>query len=525
MSAPRTRTRWSVNTSKPAKRFQELRAQKERSGAKHSVWDARSPLLSKAPKPAATSWYESYGWKIRFSDFLTISAVMTASYVLWFVIGSGHTGGGTRMDYMLAGSVLVVFWTVDLELCRSRESTVVGVGATEYKRVLESTVRVFGVLAIAVMAFQVDVVRGFFALAFPLGIAALVATRWGWRQWLVRQRRAGRCLTPAVVLGHSGDVGYVISQLKENLAAGYVVVGVALTALQESMELLPPWHKIPVLSTLADIDRVVTVTGAQSVIVAGPLPGGPQVIRDLGWRLEDMATELVLASNLTNVAGPRIHFRPVEGLPLVHVELPHYSGGKHVIKRAMDIVLSAMALAFLAPVLLCLAVVIRLDSKGPVLFFQDRVGRNGGTFKMVKFRSMVVDAEKHLAALAAQNQGAGVLFKMSHDPRITRCGRWLRKYSLDELPQFWNVLVGDMSLVGPRPPLKTEVDGYEQPAHRRLLIKPGITGLWQVSGRSDLAWDEAVRLDLYYVENWSLAGDFIILWRTFHAVLKPVGAY
>ncbi|MGO4435902.1 sugar transferase, partial [Paenarthrobacter sp. RAF9] len=193
---------------------------------------------------------------------------------------------------------------------------------------------------------------------------------------------------------------------------------------------------------------------------------------------EENAAELVLAATLSNVAGPRIHWRPVVGLPLMLVVIPHDSGGKQ-----------------------------------------------GTTFRMLKFRSMVVDAESQVEALGSQDEGAGVLFKIRGDPRITRCGRWMRKYSLDELPQFWNVLMGDMSLVGPRPPLSREVSAYEQHTHRRLLIKPGITGLWQINGRSDLPWDEAVRLDLYYVENWSLAGDLMIMWRTFRAMTRPSGAY
>jgi exopolysaccharide biosynthesis polyprenyl glycosylphosphotransferase len=207
------------------------------------------------------------------------------------------------------------------------------------------------------------------------------------------------------------------------------------------------------------------------------------------------------------------------------VDIPQYSGAKHVLKRVVDVAMALGALLALSPLLLLLAVIVRLDSPGPMFFRQDRVGKDGHPFGMFKFRSMVVDAEARLAALDQRNEGAGVLFKLRDDPRVTRCGRWMRKYSLDELPQLWNVVLGNMSMVGPRPPLDREVSGYERHTHRRLLIKPGITGLWQINGRSDLAWEEAVRLDLYYVENWSIAGDLFILWRTFRAVIKPSGAY
>jgi exopolysaccharide biosynthesis polyprenyl glycosylphosphotransferase len=269
----------------------------------------------------------------------------------------------------------------------------------------------------------------------------------------------------------------------------------------------------------------VRLAEADSVIIAGPLPGGNKFIRELGWKLEESSAELILAATLTNVAGPRIHWRPVDGLPLMHVDIPQYGGAKHAMKRIVDVTAALAALLALSPVLLVLALIVKRDSPGPALFRQARIGKDGRVFGMYKFRSMVVDAEARLAGLNQQNQGAGVLFKMKDDPRVTRCGHWMRKYSLDELPQLWNVVLGDMSMVGPRPPLDREVSGYERHTHRRLLIKPGITGLWQINGRSDLPWDEAVRLDLYYVENWSLAGDLLILWRTFRAVVRPSGAY
>ena len=217
--------------------------------------------------------------------------------------------------------------------------------------------------------------------------------------------------------------------------------------------------------------------------------------------------------------------RPVEGLPLMHVELPNFEGGKHHLKRAADVVAASAALLVLAPTLLVIAVMVRLDSDGPVLFRQERVGKSGRTFTMLKFRSMVQTAERDLVALREQNEGSGVLFKLKNDPRITNIGRFLRKYSIDELPQLWNILVGDMSVVGPRPPLLSEVNEYENHVHRRLYVKPGLTGLWQVNGRSDLSWEESVRLDLYYVENWSLTGDLVIIWRTVKVVIKPLGAY
>ena len=493
----------------------------------HSVWDGvHTDRAATVAGNVANGWQKAYRWRLRITDSLVMVAVITTAYLLRFGIEDRiDSSPSNLLGYFLASIAILILWTADLEFCHTRDKRVFGVGAAEYKSVLQSTLRVFGAVAMFMVVFHLEIVRGFFAIALPFGLVLLMANRWLWRRWLGRARARGEYLSDVVVLGNPDDVEYVVEQLRDNLTAGYRVAGVALTTLQENMELRPPWYRVPVLSTAADIARVVRVTGASAVIVAGQLPGGPGTIQQLGWRLEDMSTELVLASRLTNVAGPRVHFRPVEGLPLMHVELPHYAGGKHVAKRVMDVILAGAALLVLLPLLLVLGIIVRLDSPGPALFFQERVGRNGESFKMLKFRSMVVNAEEQLEKLQERNEGAGVLFKIANDPRVTKSGTWLRKYSLDELPQFWNVLVGDMSLVGPRPPLHKEVAEYEKPAHRRLLIKPGITGLWQVSGRSDLAWEEAVRLDLYYVENWSLTGDIIILWRTFKAVYEPSGAY
>jgi exopolysaccharide biosynthesis polyprenyl glycosylphosphotransferase len=224
------------------------------------------------------------------------------------------------------------------------------------------------------------------------------------------------------------------------------------------------------------------------------------------------------------VAGPRLHVDPVDGLPLLRLTRPAFTGVPWVAKHIMDRLGSALLLVLAAPLLLAIAVAVKIDG-GPVFFRQTRVGRHGREFSMLKFRSMVVDAEQRLADLVTDDEGAGPLFKMKRDPRVTRVGALLRRFSLDELPQLVNVLGGAMSLVGPRPPLPREVATYGREASRRLMVKPGLTGLWQISGRSDLSWEQSVRLDLRYVENWNLALDALILWRTFGAVVSSRGAY
>jgi exopolysaccharide biosynthesis polyprenyl glycosylphosphotransferase len=271
--------------------------------------------------------------------------------------------------------------------------------------------------------------------------------------------------------------------------------------------------------------EAVDTTTADTVILTGADAINPQVMRKLGWDLEARGVRLIVAPALTDIAGPRIHARPVAGLPLIHVDFPTFEGRRHSAKRAFDIIASGLGLVLLSPVFLLLTILVRRDSPGPAFFRQERVGLNGKRFAMHKFRSMVPDAEAQLRTLLDQSDGNGVLFKLKQDPRVTKVGAVLRRYSLDELPQLIDVFRGDMSLVGPRPPLAHEVEQYDDWSHRRLLVKPGITGLWQVSGRSELSWEDSVRLDLYYVENWSLTGDIIILWRTLKAVIRPVGAY
>jgi exopolysaccharide biosynthesis polyprenyl glycosylphosphotransferase len=233
----------------------------------------------------------------------------------------------------------------------------------------------------------------------------------------------------------------------------------------------------------------------------------------------------VVSPGLAEIGGRRLHIQPVAGLPLLHIEEPTFAGFRRMVKGIFDRTVAAVALLVLSPLLLGIGLVVRLTSRGPALFRQTRVGRSGAEFRMVKFRSMVVDAEDRRKHLLADNETDGPMFKIRQDPRVTAIGRVLRRFSLDELPQLFNVLGGSMSLVGPRPPLPAEVARYQHATRRRLLVKPGLTGLWQISGRSDLSWEESVRLDLRYVEDWSLSLDMVVLWKTARAVMKAEGAY
>lgn len=462
---------------------------------------------------SAAKWRQGYIRKLAVSDFLillSIGALGMASVPFEM----------TAAQFFIVAAMLI--WALLLILGRTRATQQIGVGASEYKRVVDSTALVAGLMAFVAVLFDINGVRELILIGFPAGMGLLVLERWIWRRWLWKQAAFGYALSQVVVVGQEQDIEYVVRQLRRKAGPAYKIAGLLIDGPQDNVLGI---DAVPTFSGLENLEAAVRNVEADSVIVAGPLRGGGNALKDLSWRLEETKTNVIVVSSLTNVAGPRISMRPVEGLPLMHVEMPSFTGGHHVIKRILDIVLSSVALLGLAPVFLSIALAIKFSSEGPVLFSQQRVGRRGKSFRIYKFRSMVVDAEQQLGKLREQNEGSGPLFKLKVDPRVTKVGAWLRKYSLDELPQIYNVLRGDMSLVGPRPPLPCEVECYEGYTERRLFINPGLTGLWQINGRSDLDWEESVRLDLYYVENWSLTGDLMIMWRTLKVMLRPAGAY
>nr|WP_326845060.1 sugar transferase [Microbacterium gorillae] len=426
----------------------------------------------------------------------------------------------------LTDATVAVTWVFALAALRTRDASLFGAGPGEYRRVLHATGAAFGTLAVLAVLLQLSGMRAQILLTLPLGTLALLLGRWLSRRWLVRQRQFGHFVSRTIVLGDRSDVEYVLDTLERTGQLGYLVVGTALTD-SSSAPIVVRGRRYPVLGTIASAATAAAQLSADTIIVASQPHDDPDFVKRLGWQLEGTAAQLVLSSRLTDVAGPRISLLPVDGLPLIQVKIPTFDGAQYALKRALDVVVSALALLVIAIISVPIAIAIAVDSRGPVFFRQERVGRDGRTFMMLKFRTMRVGSEAELQALVAQNEGAGPLFKLREDPRVTRVGRFLRRLSLDELPQFWNVLVGDMSIVGPRPPLIREVDAYEAAVHRRLFIKPGITGPWQIGGRSDLSWDESVRLDLRYVENWSIVNDVIIMWRTARMMVSPQaqGAY
>ena len=328
---------------------------------------------------------------------------------------------------------------------------------------------------------------------------------------------------PVLIAGSLDEVADLVLRTRRERHYGWLVTGVCIPGVPADCQL--EVHGVPVVGGLDDVPTLVRGGGYRIVAVAPDAHWTRQRLRQLAWDMEGVPTELVIAPALMEVTGPRLHVDPVYGLTLLRVSQPTFTGARWVLKGVLDRIAACFALLVLAPVMAAVALAIKLEDGGPVLFRQERVGKASGRFAMVKFRSMGVDADQRRAELEAMNEGAGPLFKLRSDPRITRVGAFIRRYSLDELPQLINVVIGDMSIVGPRPPLAAEVERYGMDARRRLLVKPGITGLWQINGRSDLTWEETVRLDLRYVENWSLMMDLVIVWKTLNAVLRGDGAY
>jgi len=362
-------------------------------------------------------------------------------------------------------------------------------------------------------AIKADTSRSVVAIAVVSMAALTLFLRWTSRRVLHRERRRGRCMHHVLAVGAAGDVESLVVSLGRSPHAGLRVVGACLSDHGDV--------SVPVVGTPDDAARVVDEVGADTVAVAGRIGG--DALRRLGWSLEGRNVDLLVAPALTDVAGPRLSVRPVEAVPLLEVDEPMFVGPKRVVKDIFDRVLATTFFVILAVPMLVIALAVRMTSRGSAFFRQTRVGKGGCEFAIWKFRTMVTGAE--LMPAPDVNDADGLLFKLHRDPRVTPVGRFLRRWSLDELPQLWNVVRGDMSLVGPRPPVPGEVASYGDDVRRRLLVKPGLTGLWQVSGRSDLPWEDYVRLDLYYVENWSVSLDLLILARTLFAVIRGSGAY
>jgi exopolysaccharide biosynthesis polyprenyl glycosylphosphotransferase len=476
-------------------------------------------------RPSAPRWWVGYAARLLLTDAAAIYVAVFTAYVVRFdADGSAAVGGQLSPSYLLVSVVLMWVWLAALVMGRTEDRRIVGSGPAEYQRVFSVTWKVFAAVAIIAYLLRMEIGRGYLAIAFPLGTVLLLLGRFGWRQWLHRRRIRGLMRSRVVVVGEGARIEELVGELGRRALAGFSLVGACVPGGAAARAEIAG---VPVVGSVEDAAQAARRLGADTVAVAGSDAVTAEVVRRLGWDLEGSGIDLALAMALTDIAGPRVIMQPVSGLPLVYVDEPRFVGPRYVLKTVADWLTALVITVLLSPVLLIIALAVRASGPGPVLYHQDRVGTRGTTFPMLKFRTMVADAHERLAeVLAAEGvDSVAPFYKPKNDPRVTRVGRVLRKFSLDELPQLINVLRGQMSLVGPRPQIAAEVEQYDRRAHRRLLVKPGMTGLWQTSGRSSLTPEEGIRMDVYYVENWSLFGDFMILARTARVVLRGAGAY
>lgn len=439
------------------------------------------------------------------------SAIKTARASISILLNPG----AVQATAALALCWLLALWFTGAYSIRHLRS-----GAEEYKRVLNGSGVAAGAFGIACFLLKYDYPRLTFTLWIATGILSLWVARYVRRQITHRLHVQGMFQTPVLVVGSEHHVDEVASALNRSRWAGYRIVG-AVT--REHGQRTPTG--VQVLGKFGNVTEIIKSHGIDTVIFAEGSFTSPSEFQRLAWKLEEHQVQIMVVPTLADVSAERLDFSPMAGLPLVNVARPRAVWSLHWTKRAMDIAGSAVLLLLASPILVASALAVKMEDGGPIIFRQRRVGLKGKQFDCLKFRSMCVDAEARLAALQTQNEGSGVLFKIADDPRITRVGRFIRRFSVDELPQLWNTLRGDMSLVGPRPALPGEVSRYDSDTMRRLQVRPGLTGLWQVSGRSNLSWNEALRLDLYYVDNWSAVQDMMILMKTAKAVLGSEGAY
>jgi exopolysaccharide biosynthesis polyprenyl glycosylphosphotransferase len=477
-----------------------------------STGDQRTGLVS----PRSAAWEREYLRRTATSDFVIAAVCSTVAIQIRF-------GGALGLYYAMLSVALPLLWVATLLLFGAYSARSIGTGSDEFRKVLNAGFSLTAGLAILSYAVNVELSREYLLLAMPTLTGADLCARFAQRKRLHRRRANGHCMSTLLAVGPERAVADLVTELRRGTYHGLAVVAACVGGETTSKAVAG----VPVFGGLT-ADNVVSAvrrSGADTVAVLSSSELDSVTLRQIAWGLEKTGTGLYVAPALLDVAGPRTTIRPTAGLTLLHVDHPELSGPRQVIKGLFDRVMAGFALVMLFPVFLALAVAIKATDGGPAFFVQTRVGKNGRPFKMYKFRTMVVDAEQRLAELRASNEFDGVLFKMRADPRITAVGARLRKWSLDELPQLINVFRGEMSLVGPRPALPSETALYASHVRRRLAVKPGMTGMWQVNGRSDLSWEESVRLDLRYVENWSFALDLHILWKTVSVMLAGSGAY
>ena len=490
--------------------------------------DGPEPVLAAAPSEARRKGAIPLGKPVRrqygrlyaamaLSDSLSVMVVLA---LLPFTPMGGPADWGPAdwgaqtvlltLSPLVVGAVFSAFHLYGVHVLASAE---------EFRRLIMAT----GVVVIVLVASPLWPAAAFARLPIAgawLGALVLIlATRRMWHRRIRRARSRGAMVARTLIVG-CNDEAVRLADLSLARQAGLVPIGLVATP-QDGHR---PDLDLPVLGTLEDLQDVITGSATDLVLVASSAVDTEEM-RFITKVTRRAGTELRVTANLPEVLTTRLSVLPIGGVIALSLRSVRLSGPQALAKRAFDIAVSGAVLLLTLPLFLVIAVAIKLASPGPVFYRQRRVGKQGHPFTLLKFRTMVRGADVMLDLLVAENEADGPLFKIRNDPRISRVGKWLRRWSIDELPQLLNVLKGDMSLVGPRPPLPHEVAKYDDWHLDRLEVRPGITGLWQVSGRSELSFTEMVRLDLFYIENWSLAYDMFILIKTIPAVASSRGAY
>ncbi|MCX5443446.1 MULTISPECIES: sugar transferase [unclassified Streptomyces] len=480
---------------------------------------ARGRLANGSISEPANEWEQRYRRTVITSD--TVATALVVGGIGNFFGARDAANWHEKWGILAFGTELLVLGA--LAVSRAWAPAVLGQGAEEFRRLGRSLFTATVALALGGIALTSRNIKLWIFVAIPAIALVTMTSRYVLRLSLHKQRKEGRCLRPVLAAGSPATVRDLITRTRKFPHLGWRVEAVCTPdGLGLDGDQL---DGVPVVGPLADVASHVRRDGYRVVAVTPDSHWSPDRLQRLAWNLEGSDAEMVVAPVLMEVAGPRLHVDAVLGIPLLRVSMPTFTGGRRAIKGVVDRLGAAVLLLLFAPLMVLVGLLVLMDSRGGALYRQCRVGKDGREFTIFKFRTMVSGAHGARAELADRNEGAGLLFKLRRDPRVTRVGAVLRRYSIDELPQLFNVLAGSMSLVGPRPPLPEESAAYGPDIRRRLLVKPGLTGLWQISGRSDLPWEEAVRLDLRYVEDWSLALDAVILWKTLRAVLHGQGAY
>lgn len=480
-------------------------------------------------------------WRYAFVSCMVVLdiAVMLLSLLISLLVnGEAYVTIVRSMPFGLFLFCFSLIWVLCLALAGTYHRHLMADGYELYAKIINASLLTVLLYCSLSFTLNLDLPRTALIIAPVIAFFLAVIERWQMRMSLHRNRRNGRCKYKTVLVGSSVGINTALRTMADYSNWGYEPIAVCpieadlhepdayvVTSFVPDPN-IPGADKLKVIPFNSAFPRTCESLGAQEVYIADVLSRDSEMLHGMSLAIESLGMELALSVSLADISGHRLYLRNTTEQPVLLASLPQYTNSAYAVKRVLDIVCSALALIVFSPLLLGVAIAIKLDDGGPVFFSQTRIGLHGRPFKMYKFRSMVTNAEELKKKLAEESgQSDRFIFKMKDDPRITKIGHFIRKTSLDEFPQFFNVLKGDMSLVGPRPALPEEVARYGSLYSARLLVKPGITGPWQVSGRSDLSQEQSEYLDVSYIENWSITGDLAILAKTVLVVFRGTGSY